>query len=136
MKTPNIVLWVGLILLTFFSGCAQSTANAITSSSETSLLPTISATSTPSVTPLPTITPIPKRTPMVIPTLPTEKAQVELLKMLSAMVVASCLACGDLSGKSTFQEAQDILLPLYSVSVFTGFRSGVAPCSQFITMAI
>ncbi len=123
MMTQKIVLWLGLLFLTLISGCTQSTENTVIASSKTPLMPAISATPTSSVTPLPTNTPTPKRTPMVIPTLPTEKAQVELLKMLSSN--GSCqLPClwGIIPGKSTYQEAQAILLPFTGISVLTGFR--------------
>jgi hypothetical protein len=133
MKTTNSVLWAGWVLLTvLFSGCAQSTENATTPPLETPLLPTSSATSAPSFTPPPTNSPAPTLTPTEIPTLPVETAQAELLKFLSDN--GGChLPCiwGIVPGKSSFQEAQVILVPLDSVSEFTAFKSGLGSVTPY-----
>ncbi len=123
MKIPNIILSVSLILLTVLSGCAHSIENATIPPPATPLLATSSATSVPSFSPLPTYSPTSEFTPTVAPTLPIDQAQVELLEMLSNN--GGCqLPClwGIVPGKSTYQEAQAILLPLTSISVLTRFR--------------
>ncbi len=133
MKTQNIVLWTGLILLAMlFSSCAQSSENIFTPTPTMPMVATSSATLTPPFTPLPTNSPAPTLTPTMIPTLPVEAAQAELLKFLSDN--GGCrLPClwGIMPGKSSFQEAQIILTPLSSVSDFTAFKSGLGSVTPY-----
>ena len=133
MKIQKIAIRLGFVLFAaLLSSCTQSTRNAITSSSETPLLPASSATPTPSFTPLPTDSPMPTLTPTVIPTLPVDAAQVEFLKFLSDN--GGCrLPCfwGMIPGKSSFQEAQVILAPLSGISDFTAFKSGLGSVTPY-----
>lgn len=119
MKTQNIVLWLGLILLTVLLGCTQSAGeNATTPLLETPLLPTNIATPIPTFTP-PTIidSPTPTSTPTTIPTLSVEQARARLLDLLTNN--GNChLPClwGITIGKSSFPEVLTILMPLSSLS--------------------
>lgn len=126
MKRQSIVLWLGLIFLaTLVTSCKQSTENTTTLLSETPLPPASTTTFVPSFTPLPTNSPAPTPPPSAIPTLPVERAQAELLKLLfdNNGCRLPCL-WGIVPGESSFEEAEAILRPLASVSEFTAFKSG------------
>lgn len=120
MKIKTILLRLGMIWLHLFvCGCASSVE---------SVTPTV-VPSTPilkPVTPTVALTPVPtlglSSTPTIVPTLSVDKAQIKLLELLSNN--GGCrIPClwGIMPGKSTYAEAQAILLPLSSISELTGF---------------
>lgn len=87
-------------------------------------MPTLTASSaTSTLTPVATDTPLPSSTPTSVPTLPVDEAGKRLLDLLANN--SDCqLPClwGITPGKSTYWEAQTILLQLSSISQLTGFR--------------
>lgn len=122
MKIQKVSQWFGLLLfVTVFVSCTQSTESTITSSATTSvLLASAFATETmpPTVTLTATGTSTPAFTPTTIPTLPSEDARKRLLELLATNVDCR-LPClwGITPGKSTNQEARNILMPLSSIAI-------------------
>lgn len=117
MKTQKISHGFGLFLLIIIAvGCVQSTQSVTTSPSKASAL----LTSTPFATAetvISTITPIATNTPKAVPTLPTGEAGIRLLDLLASN--GGCrLPClwGITPGKNDYQDAQNILIPLSSIS--------------------
>lgn len=122
MKIQKVSQWFGLLLfVTVVTSCTQSTESTITSSATVPvLLASASPTETlpPTVTPTATGTPTPAFTPTTIPTLPIEDARRRLLDLLANN--GGCrLPClwGITLGKSTNQEARNILMPLSSIAI-------------------
>lgn len=123
MKTHKIPQWFSLLLvMAGIAACTQSIENAtkpspkttvsfaatVTPSTET-MLPTLTHTTTDTPTPSPTLT--------AVPTLPTEDAQKKWFELLATN--GGCrLPClwGITPGKSSYQEARNILSPLSSVA--------------------
>jgi hypothetical protein len=122
MKIQKISQWFSLLLfVTVITGCTQSTESTITSSPTTPVL-FVSASPTetmpPILTPTVTGTSTPAFTPTAVPTLPAEDARKRLLELLATN--GDCrLPClwGITPGKSTNQEARDILMPLSSIAI-------------------
>lgn len=115
MRTQHNILWF-IAAMVLVSSCMQSNASVATPSEATS---TIISSMTPvlSVTPAPTDSPVPVPTATNVPTLPVEDAQARLLDLLANN--GGCrLPClwGIVPGKSSFQEARAILVPLSSLS--------------------
>lgn len=126
MKMWKIILQLTLLcLMVFASSCARAPERAVSTPSRViPLIPTSS--STPRL--IPTDTPTPSPTLMALPTLPVQEAGKRLLELLSSN--SNChLPCfwGITPGKSTYQQAQEVLLPLSSISQLTAFtpQSGV-----------
>ena len=105
-----------LVFIIFISSCVQPTGSATTS-----VLPTFTAgNASPTVTSVTTETPSPVLT--VIPTLSVDDARERLLELLADN--GDCeLPClwGIMPGKSTYQEAQTIFVPLSALSTLTSF---------------
>jgi hypothetical protein len=124
MKPQNILLLLSLMLVTILAaGCGQSTVVMGTPSSIVPTLLARSATPSPIFTTAPSVT----LTPTAIPTLSVEKAHARLLELLANN--GNCrLPClwGINPGKSTYQEALDILIPFRSISdaTITRFNNG------------
>jgi hypothetical protein len=119
MKICNTVIWFSLIfLILFFSSCAPSTESITTPSS--TFPPDNNAT--PTFKSVATVTPTSLLTPTNISTLPVEDARNRLLMLLATNgdCLLPCL-WGITPEKSTYQEAQAILLPLSSLSELTAF---------------
>lgn len=122
MKIQKVSQWFGLLLfVTVFVSCTQSTESTITSSATTPvLLASAFATETmpPTVTLTATGTSTPAFTPTTVPTLPSEDARKRLLELLATNVDCR-LPClwGITPGKSTNQEARNILMPLSSIAI-------------------
>lgn len=123
MKTHKISQWFSLLLvMAGIAACAQSIENATTPSpgatvsfattvapSTETMLPTLARTTTDTPTPSSTLT--------AIPTLPTEDARKKWFELLATN--GGCrLPClwGITPGKSSYQEARNILSPLSSVA--------------------
>jgi hypothetical protein len=124
MKICNATFLLSVMLLMIVvSGCGQSNQDLATpTSSVTSISATSTEVLTPSVTPLPIETPTPIFTPTIALTLPVKDAQATLLELLANN--ANCrLPClwGITPGKTTYQEAQNILLSMSSISELTSF---------------
>jgi len=134
MEIRKKAFWISIVLLiVLVPGCTQSTEDTVVSTSEAPLIPVSSVTPVPSFTPLPTNTHIPTLTPTLIPTLTVDDAQVRLLQLLSDN--GNCrLPClwGITPGKSSFQEAQTILVPLSGSSDFTAFISGLGSVTPYL----
>lgn len=91
---------------------------------------------TPTLTLIPVSTPMPSLSAIstVIPALSEGAARVRLLDILANN--GDCrLPClwGIMPGKTTYQEAKEILVPLSSISDFTAFTSGVGNIVPFYT---
>lgn len=128
MKTQQITLLLILTMVVIMAvGCAQ-TANQTTA--PLTKLTTLPATSfTPTETPLPTFTPTPEATSTLspIPGLPEEQAHAKLLKLIANN--GEChLPClwGITPGKSTFEEARAILMPISSLAYATYLDSSTS----------
>jgi hypothetical protein len=104
------------------AGCTRSTENLPTSPPVTPALPVSSASPTATTTltliPPSTHTPTPVFTPTAVPTLPTEEAYNKLWGLLANN--GGCrLPClwGITPGRSTNQEARNILMPLSGIGI-------------------
>lgn len=123
---PIPYFYLLLVFVFVLSGC-ESNKSAITPV-PTETQPPLPNLTERSVTPAPSFTPLPTDTPTLtsastmIPTLPEEEARIKLLELLSdnGGCRLPCLWAVTL-GKSTYQEAQDTLAPLASISGLTGF---------------
>lgn len=120
MKIQKIFLLLAWMLVSaLFASCAQLTNNTATS---TLTITSISYTKT--LAPTLTLTPVSTYTPVAAPTLSVEHARARLLELLANN--GNCrLPClwGITPGKSSYQEAQAVLVPLTSISNRTSFRS-------------
>jgi hypothetical protein len=129
MKTQKVSRWFSLLLfITAIAGCSQLTENIATSSPVASVLPNSSPspteTLTPTLTLVPTGTKTQSLTPIAVPSLPVEDARKRLLDLLATN--GDCrLPCfwGITPGKSDYQTARNILMPLSSVAETAHFAS-------------
>ncbi len=140
MKIHSFVLRLSLIfVIVGLSSCIQSAESTVTLSSKTpsqpiniaTPLPSLTALATGLPTPLPTDSPVPL-TPTAIPTLSVEASRIRLLDLLASN--SNChLPClwGMTPGKSSFKDAQTILVPLsslsYSVDLNPPGPGGISP---------
>jgi hypothetical protein len=119
MKIQKLPQWFSLFLLVMIvTGCMQSTETS-RSTSPIATASTASATETvqPTLTSTATDTSTPSSTPTVVPTLSVADARQRLLDLLATN--GDCrLPClwGITPGKSSNQEARNILMPLSSIS--------------------
>jgi hypothetical protein len=134
--THSTRIWASLMLFIMtVSSCAQSPESLGSSLSPVAtILPTRTLTSIPLLTPSLVVSATATVTPTIIPTWPTEEAQVEFLKLLSNN--GGCqLPClwGIVPGESSFQAARAMLAPFGSISDFTAFKSGLGSVSPYVT---
>jgi len=121
MKISNILTRLSLILCTaLVSSCVSSTESLRTPSLISTSPPNNNAT--PTLKSVATATPTSLLTPTTVSTLPVEDARNRLLALLAnnGDCLLPCL-WGITPGKSTYQEAQAILVPLSSLSELTAF---------------
>ena len=117
MKLQQLIVLPGLVLTLLIAGCAgpaQETETPLPLSTAT-----LAISTTPSFTTTPTPI-VPTQTPTAVPTLPEEQAQAKLLETLANN--GGCrLPClwGITPGKSTYQEAGTILMPVSSLAYAT-----------------
>ena len=128
MKIKNFFLSLLLLSLVIVFGCMRSTQSVVDSSPSITKSPINSPSSVntflPTITTVPISTPTKKPELTTIPTLPTEDARQKLLDLLSTN--GGCqLPClwGITPGKSSFQEARLILMPLLSIAEVAHFDS-------------
>jgi len=144
MKIKKIKLPIKLLLITILvTNCAKTTSSMETLhpepvltliSDSITLTPTFTltpfperiqiSTTTPTIKPIPTKALASSSSPIILSTLPIEDARASLLDLLANN--NNCrLPClwGISPGKSMYQEAKEILLPLSSISDFTVFSN-------------
>lgn len=118
---PTFFLFAALLILAL-TACGQTTPETQKILFVNTIAVTKTATVTATMTPTRTSVMVTTSTPIAIPTLPKEDASARLLDLLANN--GGCrLPCvwGITPGKSTYQEAQAILMPLSSISIFTDF---------------
>jgi hypothetical protein len=129
MKIQKVSRWFSFLLfMTAVAGCSQLIENVATSSPVASVLPDSSASLTetlaPTLTLVPTGTQTQLLTPIAVPSLSVEDARKRLLGLLATN--GDCrLPClwGITPGKSDYQKARNILMPLSSVAETAHFAS-------------